>query len=342
MATQNNALGQDSEIIELSPKELLPILIDHAKNGEAVGIEGPPGSAKTDVVKQAAAAAGLPLMIFNLELSDTTDGKGLPFRDPDNKNQVVYIKDKRWLVDYPFANFMDELPRGTIPVQGTAATMLLENRIDDLYMPNGMWHVWAGNRTVDKAGANRVPSIIYQRSFMYATKYDVEAQVEWMVQQGDLDLLTMRYLRMKGDAALSFDPNKKINPTSRSWTTTARKLFAIPNVSFATLAGVIGKGPASELVAFRALAPTLPSPEEVLLTPKDALAPDNFSAQFLISDMLADLASFNNFDALAEYAQRLFPEIQAKFVKDCITRAPEVQSTRAFVAWGIKFAEVLR
>ncbi len=342
MATQNNALGQDSEIIELSPKELLPILIDHAKNGEAVGIEGPPGSAKTDVVKQAAAAAGLPLMIFNLELSDTTDGKGLPFRDPDNKNQVVYIKDKRWLVDYPFANFMDELPRGTIPVQGTAATMLLENRIDDLYMPNGMWHVWAGNRTVDKAGANRVPSIIYQRSFMYATKYDVEAQVEWMVQQGDLDLLTMRYLRMKGDAALSFDPNKKINPTSRSWTTTARKLFAKPNVSFATLAGVIGKGPASELVAFRALAPTLPSPEEVLLTPKDALAPDNFSAQFLISDMLADLASFNNFDALAEYAQRLFPEIQAKFVKDCITRAPEVQSTRAFVAWGIKFAEVLR
>ena len=342
MATQNNALEQDSEIIELSPKELLPILIDHAKNGEAAGIEGPPGSAKTDVVKQASAAAGLPLMIFNLELSDTTDGKGLPFRDPDNKNQIVWLKDKRWLVDYPFANFMDELPRGTIPVQGTGATMLLENRIDDLYLPKGTWHVWAGNRTADKAGANRVPSIIYQRSFMYATKYDAESQVEWMVQQDDLDLLTMRYIRMKGDAALSFDPNKKINPTSRSWTIVARKLFAKPNVSFATLAGVIGKGLASELMAFRALAPTLPSPEEVLLNPKDARVPENVSAQFLITDMLADQASFNNFDSLVEYAQRLLPEMQAKFVRDCITRAPEVQGTKAFVAWGMKFAEVLR
>jgi len=342
MTTQNKALEQDSEIIELSPKELLPILTDHAINGETVGIEGPPGSAKSDLVAQAAKAAGLPLMILNLELSDTTDGKGLPFRDPDNKNQVVWLKDKRWLVDYPVANFMDELPRAVVPVQGTAATLMLENRIDDLYLPKGTWHVWAGNRTADKAGANRVPSIIYQRSFMYATAYSAESQVEWMITQPDLDLLTMRYLRMKGDAALSFDPNKKINPTSRSWTKVAKKLFAKPDAPFATVAGLLGKGVAIELMAFRALAPTLPSPEEVELNPKGARVPENISAQFLITDMLADRASFNNFDTLVEYAQRLAPEMQAKFIKDSITRVPEVQGTRSFTEWGVKFAEVLR
>ena len=342
MSTQNNALEQDSEIIELTPKELLPILIDHAINGEAVGIEGPPGSGKSELVAAAAKAAGLPLMILNLELSDTTDGKGLPFRDPDNKNQVVWLKDKRWLVDYPFANFMDELPRATVPVQGTAATLLLENRIDDLRLPKGTWHPWAGNRTTDKAGANRVPSIIYQRSFMCATKYDAESQVEHMLTQSDLDLLTIRYLRMKGDAAISFDPNKKINATSRSWTMVAKKLFSKPDAPFATVAGLLGKGVASELMAFRALAPTLPSPEEVELNPKGARVPENISAQFLITDMLADRASFNNFDTLVEYAQRLAPEMQAKFIKDSITRTPEVQGTRAFTEWGVKFAEVLR
>lgn len=342
MTTQSNAIGQDSEIIELSPKELGPILTGHAINGETVGLEGPPGSAKSELVAQAAKAAGLPLMILNLELSDTTDGKGLPFRDPDNRNQIVWLKDKRWLADYPFANFMDELPRAVVPVQGTAATLMLENRIDDLYLPKGTWHVWAGNRTADKAGANRVPSIIYQRSFMYATAYSAESQVEWMVQQADLDLLTMRFLRMKGDAALSFDPNKKVNPTSRSWTKVAKKLFAQPDAHFATIAGMIGKGLASELLAFRQLAPSLPSPEEVLMNPKGARVPENISAQFLITDMLADLASFNNFDSLVEYGKRLVPEMQAKFVKDSMTRCPEVCNTRAFVEWGVKFAEVLR
>lgn len=342
MTTQSNAIEQDSEIVELSPKELLPILIDHAQHGEAVGIMGPPGSAKSEMVAQAAKAVQMPLMILNLELSDTTDGKGLPFRDPDNKNQVVWLKDKRWLVDYPFANFMDELPRASVPVQGTAATMLLENRIDDLYLPDGTWHVWAGNRTSDKAGANRVPSIIYNRCYMYATRYDAESQVEWMVQQPDLDLLTMRFIRMKGDTAFSFDANKQINPTPRSWTTVARKLHAQPDAPFPVISGKIGKGMASQLMAFRALAPTLPSPEEVEMNPKGARVPENVSAQFLITDMMADRSSVNNYDAQVEYAQRLAPEIQAKFVKDSITRNPEVQGTRAFVTWGVKFAEVLR
>jgi hypothetical protein len=152
----------------------------------------------------------------------------------------------------------------------------------------------------------------------------------------------MRYLRMKGDAAISFDPNKKINATSRSWTRVAKKLFSKPDASFATVAGMLGKGIASELMAFRALAPTLPSPEEVELNPKGARVPENISAQFLITDMLADRAHFNNFDVLVEYAQRLAPEMQAKFVKDSITRCPEVQGTKSFVAWGVKFAEVLR
>lgn len=342
MTTQSNAIEQDSEIVELSPKELLPILIDHAQHGEAVGIMGPPGSAKSEMVAQAAKAVQMPLMILNLELSDTTDGKGLPFRDPDNKNQVVWLKDKRWLVDYPFANFMDELPRASVPVQGTAATMLLENRIDDLYLPDGTWHVWAGNRTSDKAGANRVPTIIYNRCYMYATRYDAESQVEWMVQQPDLDLLTMRFIRMKGDTAFSFDANKQINPTPRSWTTVARKLHAQPDAPFPVISGKIGKGMASQLMAFRALAPTLPSPEEVEMNPKGARVPENVSAQFLITDMMADRSSVNNYDAQVEYAQRLAPEIQAKFVKDSITRNPEVQGTRAFVTWGVKFAEVLR
>ena len=73
-------------------------------------------------------------------------------------------------------------------------------------------------------------------------------------------------------------------------------------------------------VAPRDLAPQLPSKEEVLLHPKSAQVPENVSAQFLITDMLADAATATTFDNLVEYAKRLPPEMQAKFVKDSMKR----------------------
>jgi hypothetical protein len=342
MSNTNSQIAQESEIVELSPKELTPILIEHALAAESVGLIGPPGSAKSELVAKAAKAAGLPLYINNREMQDVTDDKGLPMRDTDNANQLVWFKDKKWMVDYPFANFMDELPRAQMAVMGSSASFLLENRLDDLYLPKGTWHSWAGNRTSDRAGANRVPSIIYNRCYMYATRYDAESQVEYMLTMDDVDHLTMRYLRMKGDAAFQFDANKVINSTPRAWTTVAKKLFRNPDAVYATIAGRIGKGFATELMAFRNLAPQLPSVEEVLLNASKARVPESVSGQFLVTDMLADQASTNTFDALVEYAKRLPPEMQAKFVKDSLIRKPEVANTKAFTAWGVKFGEVLR
>lgn len=342
MSKADKSLASEGELVELTPKELLPILIKHAELGESVGIEGPPGGGKSDLVAKTAEAVGMPLFVSNAELEDTTDGKGLPFRDANNGNCLVWLKDKKYMIDFKALFFHDELPRATVPVQGTKATMLLENRIDDIYLPNGSCHIWAGNRTSDKAGANRVPTIIYNRCYMYGLRYDSESQIEFMLAQPDCDMLTIRYLRMKGDTAYEFDPARKINSTPRAWTTVAQKLFQDSSTPFPTIAGRITKGFASELMAFRDLAPQLPSVEEVLLGPTKARVPENTSALFLISDMLADQASVNTFDALVEYAKRLPPEFQAKFVKDSMVRKPEVTNTSAFVKWGVSFAPVLR
>lgn len=342
MSSVNKSVAEEGEIVELTPKEFLPIIIGHIEAGEPVGVEGPPGAAKSAIIALGAKFAKKPMFVHNCELSDVTDYKGLPFRDVENNNQVVWLKDKAWMMDYPSVLFFDELPRGKTDVQGAIAPVFWENRIDDLILPAGTCAIWAGNRTSDRAGANRVPSIIYNRCFMYAVKYDSESQIEHMLTLDDIDTLTMRYLRMKGDTAFQFDPAKKINSTPRAWTTVAQKLFAHPNAPFAVIAGKIGKGYASELMAFRDLAPSLPSPEEVLLTPDKARVPDNTSAQFLITDMLADQASVNTMDALITYVKRLPPEMQGKFVKDSMNRCPEVASTKAFVAWAVKFGEVLR
>src|SRR3990167_1266327 len=154
-------------------------------------------------------------------------------------------------------------------------------------------------------------------------------------------MLTLRFLRMKGDAALAYDPAKEVNSTMRGWSAVMRLLKVDATTHFATLAGRIGRGLATELMAFRNLAPMLPSVEEVLLNPTKASVPENPSALFLISDMMADKATANNFDALVEYAKRIPPEFQAAFVKSSLQRKPEVASTSSFTQWGVGFAAVL-
>ena len=342
MSVKDKSVASEQELVMLTPKEFLPIAKDHIEHGESFGVEGPPGCGKTSIPIQAAKEVGLITLISNGELEDTTDGKGLPFRDVDNPNQIVWLKDKKYLIDFKALWLHDDLARAPTNVIGVKATLFLENRIDDLYLPEGTCHCWTGNRTFDKAGANRIPTMFYDRGFVYGLDYDAESQVEYMLQRNDLDMLTLRFLRMKGNSALSFDPAKKINSTSRAWTAVAEKLHQNAYTPYATIAGRIGKGLASELLSFRDLAPQLPSVEEVMLAPDKARVPDNTSAQFLITDMMADQASVNSFDTLVTYAKRLPPEMQAKFVKDSLTRKPEVSSTSAFVKWGVKFAEVLR
>lgn len=344
MAADKKSIIDESEFIKVSPKELKTILIEHAANGEAVGIEGPPGCGKTEIVMQVAAIVGKPFLSpFNCALSDGVDMKGIPAFS-DDKSSVHWVKDKRWLaaVEFPSTILMDELTQGNIGAINSMASVIHEKRIDDVYLHPDTWPVWTGNRAQDKCGTTRVPGQVYNRCFMYELAHSAKDHVEFELTQPNIDLLTIRYLRMKGDEAYKFDPAAKINSTPRAWSVIARKLFANPDAPLPTIAGRIGRGFATELMAFRAMAPQLPSQEEVLLSPTKARVPESVSAQFLITDMLADIATVNTFDALVTYAKRLPVEMQAKFVKDSLNRHPEVASTSSFVKWGISFADVLR
>lgn len=332
----------DGEFTEVRPSQLKEILLDLAQEGEPVGILGDPGIGKSEIVTQVALEVGKPMFApCNLALSDGSDIKGMPDL---SQGFVKWVKEQNWLMRVENATtvFLDEYPQSQIITMCAAAPIILEKRVDDIYLHPDTWVVWAGNHPKNKAGTNRLPSHIPNRSVMLAVCYSAEDHIAYEIERDDTDTLTLRFLRMKGDVAYDFDPARLINPTPRAWSWVARKLYRNPNTPMATIAGRIPKGLASELMAFRNLAPMLPSREEVLMKPKEAKVPDNTSAQFLITDMLADAAGVNNFDALVEYAKRLPAEMQAKFVKDSMKRKPEVASTKAFVAWGVKFAEVLR
>src|SRR4030042_1630733 len=266
--------NDNSGILAIGPKELYEILVDHAQNSEPVGIKGPPGCGKAELCYQVAEAVGKPILSpFNAVLSDGVDAKGLPVIG-DDRTSVVWVKEKRWLVNYPTTVLIDELPQGNMGAINSMASVIHERRIDDIYLHPETWVVWTGNRDSDKCGTTRMPSHVNNRSYLYELRVSSQDHIAHELQTaGDIDMLTLRYLRMKGDEAYTFDPAMTVNATPRAWSTIMRKLKTKPDLPFATIAGQLGRGLATELMSFRSLAPSLPSPEEILLDPTKAKGP---------------------------------------------------------------------
>ena len=347
MTTQSVDLN--AEIIPVSPSMLTTILTDHAINGESVGILGMPGQGKSEIVKQVALNANKPMLCpHNLVLMDSSDLKGIPhFNKATHSDEPVsmcWVQDKMWLqyVHSPLTCFLDELPNAQTMTIAAAASVILEKRLDTLHFHKDTWVVWAGNRTTDKAASNRVPTHVLNRSYLYELQNTVEDWSTYELNQPTLtDHLTVRFGRMKGDEVFSFDPARLINPTPRAWSTVARKLALKPDTPFATIAGRLGPAWANELMQFRTLAPQLPSREQIMLDPLHAPVPTDPSALFLITDMLADFATVNNFDVVRTYMERLPADFQSKLVHSATKRDPALFMTETFTKWGVKFSENL-
>lgn len=328
----------------MRPTQLVEGLRYHAKKGEPCGVISSPGLGKSSMVLQVAREMGFKRIItMNLGLSDATDLKGLPFKtDLGEKGHVVdWIKDRRFLSEEPVCMFLDELFQAQVLTMCAAAPLILEKRIDDIYLPDGSWVVFASNKLDDRAGVNRVPSIIPNRCTMYNLEVQYEDWAHWAIDNG-LDYRVIQCIRMKPSLLHDWDSGRQINATPRQWEWVARNLDEIPEgILYDTIAGRVGEGPAAELRGFMKYADQIPAKETILLNPTKAPVPEEPSALYLVSGMLAQASTPNNFDSVCKYAKRMSPEYQAMLVKDAMRMQPGIVSTKAFVEWGVKFAEVL-
>src|SRR5437660_117153 len=109
-----------------------------------------PGVGKSDVVRQAAAEAGLECRSLLGTQIAPEDVSGVPklacrrtvFCPP----RLVLPEDGR-----PYCLFLDELPAAPPDVQKAFYSLLLERRLGEHTLPAGSWVVAAGNRTEDGA-----------------------------------------------------------------------------------------------------------------------------------------------------------------------------------------------
>lgn len=346
----------------MKPSQCAQALLWHGQTRQPVIVLSAPGIGKSSIFRSTFDQLGMPHHTINLALSDGTDLKGMPvFADFNGMKAIKWAKEHVFLDKKPICIFLDELFQAQTQVMNAAAPIILENRIDDVVLHPGSWVCGASNRIEDKAGTNRAPSHIPNRAtVLMGLTISVDEWAEYILEGGsskvvhgeyqepvkppkDRDWRVAQYLRMKHEALTKFDPSELINATPRQWEWVAQWLPLIPDgVQFDIIAGRVGEGNATGLRAFIKVQSKLPSKEEILLRPTKAPVPEEPSALYLVTGMLAQASNATTFDSVCKYAERIPPEFQAMLVKDAMRLSPEVTSTKAFVSWGVKFADVLR
>jgi hypothetical protein len=142
-----------------------------------------PGVGKSDVVRQAAAEAGLECRALLGTQIAPEDVSGVPRL---LRERTVFCPPRAVLPenDHPFCLFLDELPASPPDVQKAFYSLLLERRLGEHRLPLGSWVIAAGNRVEDQALTRSLSSALINRVFVVPIRADVPGWLNWAEQNG--------------------------------------------------------------------------------------------------------------------------------------------------------------
>src|SRR5437667_10331013 len=160
-------------------KELVRCLAD----SESLLLLSPPGVGKSEVVRQAAAEAGLEVRSLLGTQIAPEDVSGVPKLVG---GRAVFCPPRTLLPDdgKPFCLFLDELPAAPPEVQKAFYSLLLERRVGEYHLPPGTWVVAAGNRSEDRALVRTLSSALVNRVFVVPVRVDREEWLAWADANG--------------------------------------------------------------------------------------------------------------------------------------------------------------
>src|SRR5262245_59417139 len=138
----------------------------------------PPGVGKSDIVRQASAAAGLECRSLLGTQIAPEDVSGIPRIIGERS---VFCPPRVLLPEKPepFCLFLDELPACAPDVQKAFYSLLLERRLGEHTLPKGTWVVAAGNRMQDRALVRAMSSALVNRVTILQVRVDTDEWLAW-------------------------------------------------------------------------------------------------------------------------------------------------------------------
>lgn len=327
----------------MRPAQMISFLSYASANGLPVLLKGAPGVGKSDIVAQAAAAAGAELLISHPAVADPTDFKGLPWVAP-GQEEAVFLPFGDFATALKFTGkklwwFFDDLGQAPASVQAGAMQLFLARRVNGHVLPDSVTFIAATNRRTDRAGVTGILEPVKSR---FAAIVELEPNIDdwcsWAFGHG-MPAILIAFLRFRPDLLCKFEASADLtnSPLPRTWAH-AGKLILLnmpPDIQHAALCGAVGEGPAVEYSAFETMFNELPSVDLILADPNSALIPDRPATRYAVVTALAMRTTKKNFPNVARYAERLTDaaagEFAALLLRDAERKVPEIKETADFV-----------
>src|SRR5437870_5968827 len=212
--------GPITETVTLSQARELIGCLAHE---QSVLLLSPPGVGKSDVVRQAAADAGLECKSLLGTQIAPEHVSGIPRivgeRSVFCPPRVLLPEDPQ-----PFCLFLDELPACAPDVQKAFYSLLLERRVGEHLLPPGTWVVAAGNRVEDRALVRALSSALVNRVILLHVRVDVGEWLTWGREQR-IRPEVLRFIEEHPQALQRPAPDKPAPfSTPRAWASLAQAL----------------------------------------------------------------------------------------------------------------------
>lgn len=254
---------------------------------------GPPGIGKSSIgpdlaqrmgkyVQEAQPTAAGPLCeIIDLSSRLPEDIGGLPFRDKEGDIDTVLYAPQAWLArlcqDKVYGVLLlDDLPAAAPSVQVATRQLVLDRKVGDHKLSDGIMILVTGNRREDKSAASTLPAHFRNSVGLLELEPDLEGWCEWYGQQPNHAPIVSSFLRYRARllSQLPKDADRRgAFATPRTWAKVGRA-YDVANRLNAILdmaSGLVGEGPATEFLAFVNVRSQLVDPAAVLNDPIKAL-----------------------------------------------------------------------
>jgi MoxR-like ATPases len=254
---------------------------------------------------------------------------------------------------------LEEFNSAPQSVQAAAYQFVLDRRLGEYVVPDGVSIIAMGNRETDKGVTYRLPTPLANRFVHIEMRHDFDEWLMWAIDS-EVHPDVVAYLTAHKDHLFSFDPNSASRgfATPRSWEMVSDILHHAEDLSetelTAAVAGCVGEGIAVEFVEMRKIGKRLPDIGDILdgkvtkLDDKDK----NVSVEYRLALMLAyelnyrvrDIVKKKNFEDTEEYAKWVVNfENAIGFLSDNLRPEIMVMIIRVMVAnykFPIKLAKV--
>lgn len=297
-----------------------------------------PGMGKSQIVRAVAEQMALKLYDVRLSGRDPVDLLGLPRIE----NNVT-----RWCTPAilpqagPALLFLDEMNRAQQMVLNVGLQLVLDRRVGDYVLPEGVSIVAAGNPETDP-GVTKMSAAMKLRFVHLHLEISPDDWLQYALKSG-IDPVVMAWIQFRPDLLHAFDAKALNSPNPRGWEFISDIIKQEPDadVEHEIYAGIVGEATAIEFSGFKRLQRELPQIPTILLDPKKAKVPTEPSALYAISAALARRASESNLGRVLTYLERLPKEFNVLCVKMLVARlADAITSTPEYTRWTVAHADV--